>query len=140
MRYPSSQMLRHGRPSSWANRESNRITHLSKFFDDHLKSQLESAAKRTLEQIDSSGWEAVSGKTKQEKAARVEILRRAAVVATPVASLASESMTWQHDDAALYEKEKAEVEGHFPKLCFVVENDLLLVRGSFAVMLRRSIN
>ena len=57
---------------------------LSKCLDDNLKSQLAAAAKRTLEQIDSSGWEAVFGKTeKQEKAARVEILRRAAAVATP---------------------------------------------------------
>jgi len=57
---------------------------LSKCLDDNLKSQLAAAAKRTLEQIDSSGWEAVYGKAeKQEKAARVEILRRAAAVATP---------------------------------------------------------
>lgn len=57
---------------------------LSKCLDDNLKSQLAAAAKRTLEQIDSSGWESVFGKTeKQEKAARVEILRRAAAVATP---------------------------------------------------------
>src|ERR1700722_10229374 len=57
---------------------------LSRCLDENLKSQLASAAKRTLEQIDSSGWEAVYGKTEeQEKAARVEILRRAAAVATP---------------------------------------------------------
>jgi hypothetical protein len=57
---------------------------LSKCLDDNLKSQLADSAKRTLEQIDSSGWEAVYGKTEeQEKAARVEILRRAAAVATP---------------------------------------------------------
>ena len=57
---------------------------LSKCLDDNLKSQLAAAAKRTLEQIDSSGWQAVFGKTeKQEKVARVEILRRAAAVATP---------------------------------------------------------
>jgi len=43
-------------------------------------------------------------------------------------------MTWQRDDPALYEKEKAEVEGHFPELRVVVENDLVYVRGSFAVM------
>ena len=36
---------------------------LSKELDDNLKSQLASAAKRTLAQIDSSGWEAVFGKT-----------------------------------------------------------------------------
>lgn len=57
---------------------------LSKCLDDNLKSQLAIAAKRTLDQINSSGWETVFGKTeKQEKAARVEILRRAAAVATP---------------------------------------------------------
>ncbi len=43
-------------------------------------------------------------------------------------------MTWQRDDPGLYEKEKAEVEAHFPELRFVVENDLVYVRGSFAVM------
>lgn len=57
---------------------------LSACLDDNLKSQLAATAKRTLELIDSSGWEAVFGKTEnQEKAARVEILRRAAAVATP---------------------------------------------------------
>lgn len=57
---------------------------LSKCLDGNLKRQLADAAKRTLEQIDSSGWQAVFGKTeKQEKTARVEILRRAAAVATP---------------------------------------------------------
>jgi hypothetical protein len=57
---------------------------LSRCLDENLKSQLAAAAKRTLEQIDSSGWETVFGKTeKQEKVARVEILRRAAAVATP---------------------------------------------------------
>jgi hypothetical protein len=57
---------------------------LSKCLDDNLKRQLSAAAKRTVDQIDSSGWEAVFGKLeKQEKAARVEILRRAAAVATP---------------------------------------------------------
>ena len=108
---------------------------LSKCLDDNLKSQLAAAAKRTLEQIDSSGWEAVFGKMeKQEKAARVEILRRAAAVATPSRPWLPEAMTWQRDDPALYEKEKAEVEAHFPDLRFVVENDLVYVRGSFAVM------
>jgi len=43
-------------------------------------------------------------------------------------------MTWQRDDPELYEKEKAEVEAHCPELRFVVENDLVYVRGSFAVM------
>jgi hypothetical protein len=57
---------------------------LSKCLDDNLKSQLASAAKRTLEQIKSSDWEAVFGNVqKQEKAARIEILRSAAAVATP---------------------------------------------------------
>jgi hypothetical protein len=57
---------------------------LSKELSDDLKAQLAAAAKRTLEQIESSGWEAVYGKTeKADKAARVEILRRAAAVATP---------------------------------------------------------
>jgi len=57
---------------------------LSECLDDNLKSQLAATAKRTLEQIDSSGWEAVFGKVeKEEKAARIEILRHAAAVATP---------------------------------------------------------
>ncbi len=57
---------------------------LSNCLDDNLKSKLTSTAKRTLNQIDSSGWEAVFGKVgKQEKTARVEILRAAAAVATP---------------------------------------------------------
>ena len=57
---------------------------LTKCLDDNLKSQLAAAAKHALEQIDSAGWEAVFGKTaQQEKAARVEILRRASAVATP---------------------------------------------------------
>src|SRR5215475_5512435 len=57
---------------------------LSKCLDDNLKRQLASAAKRTLDQIDLAGWEAVFGKIeKPEKAARIEILRRAAAVATP---------------------------------------------------------
>ena len=43
-------------------------------------------------------------------------------------------MTWQRDDPAFYEKEKAEVEAHFPSLHFVVEDDLVYVRGSFPVM------
>ena len=43
-------------------------------------------------------------------------------------------MTWQHNDPALYEKEKAEVEARFPELHFVVENDLVYVRGSFPVI------
>ena len=41
---------------------------------------------------------------------------------------------WQRDDPDLYDKEKAEVETHFPDLRFVVENDIVYVRGSFAVM------
>jgi len=57
---------------------------LSKCFDDNLKSQLAAAAKRTLDQIETSGWAAVFGKVeKEEKVARVEVLRRAATVATP---------------------------------------------------------
>jgi hypothetical protein len=57
---------------------------LSKCLDDNLKSQLSSTAKRTLEQINSSGWEAVYGSVKkQEKSARIEILRNAASVAAP---------------------------------------------------------
>ena len=55
---------------------------LSKELDDNLKSQLASAAKRTLAQIDSSGWEAVFGEAeKKEKAEKVQLLRRAASVA-----------------------------------------------------------
>lgn len=55
---------------------------LSKELDDNLKSQLSTAAKRTLAQIDSSGWEAVFGEAeKREKAAKVQLPRRAASVA-----------------------------------------------------------
>lgn len=57
---------------------------LSKCLDDNLKSQLASAAKRNFEQIKSSDREVVFGNVqKQEKAARIEILRSAAAVATP---------------------------------------------------------
>jgi hypothetical protein len=57
---------------------------LSKCLDDNLKTQLASAAKRSLEQIKSSGWEGVFGNVQtQQKAARIEILRSAASVATP---------------------------------------------------------
>jgi hypothetical protein len=55
---------------------------LSKELDDNLKSLLASAAKRTLAQIDSSGWEAVFGEAeKKEKAEKVQLLRHAASVA-----------------------------------------------------------
>jgi hypothetical protein len=43
-------------------------------------------------------------------------------------------MTWQRDDPAFYEKEKAEIGAHFPSLHFVVESDLVYVRGSFPVV------
>jgi len=43
-------------------------------------------------------------------------------------------MTWQRNDPALYEKEKAEVEARFSELHFVLENDLVHVRGTFPVM------
>jgi len=58
---------------------------LSKELDHNLKSQLASAAKRTLAQIDSFGWAAVFGDAEQkEKAEKVQLLRRAAsVVVTP---------------------------------------------------------
>ena len=57
---------------------------LSKCLDDSLKSLLAAIAERTLEQIENSGWEAVFGKAeKQDKAARIEILRRAAAMAAP---------------------------------------------------------
>jgi hypothetical protein len=57
---------------------------LSVCLDDNLKNQLSEAAKRTLQQIEASGWEAVFGTIqKQQKAARIEVLRNAASVATP---------------------------------------------------------
>lgn len=57
---------------------------LSKELDDNLKSQLASAAERTLAQIDSSGWEAVFGEAeKKEKAEKIQLLRRAVSVAAP---------------------------------------------------------
>ena len=103
-----------------------------------MKSQLASAAKRTLDQIDSSGWEAVYGKIeKQEKAARVEILRRAAGCRDTVTALASESMTWRRDDPALYEERRPKSRRTFPT--FAVENDLVYVRGSFAVIFERQV-
>jgi hypothetical protein len=43
-------------------------------------------------------------------------------------------MTWHRNDPVLYEKEKAEVEAYFPNLHFVVENDIVYVRGSFPLM------
>jgi hypothetical protein len=107
---------------------------LSKCLDDNLKSQLAATGKRTLEQIDSSGWEAVFGKTeKEEKAARRDsaACRGRCHAITP---LASGSMTWQRSNPALYEKEKDEVEAHFPEFHFVLENDLVFVRGIFPVM------
>jgi hypothetical protein len=51
-----------------------------------------------------------------------------------VPALASKSMTWQRDDPAFYEKEKAEIGAHFSSLHFVVESDLVYVRGSFPVV------
>lgn len=42
-------------------------------------------------------------------------------------------MMWHRDDPAFYEKEKAEVESHFSELRFMVEGDIVYVRGSFAV-------
>ena len=108
---------------------------LSKCLDDNLKSQLAAAAKRTLEQIDSSGWEAVyreNGRAGKGGARRDFATcrgRRNAVTA-----LASGRMTWHRNDPALYEKEKAEVEAYFPDLHFVVENDIVYVRGSFPLM------
>jgi len=55
---------------------------LSKELDDNLKAQLAAAAKRTLTQIDESGWEAVYGEAeKKEKAEKIQLLRRAASVA-----------------------------------------------------------
>jgi hypothetical protein len=42
-----------------------------------------------------------------------------------VTALASGRMTWHRNDPALYEKEKAEVEAHFPDLHFVVESDIV---------------
>jgi len=55
---------------------------LSKELDDNLKAQLASAARRTLKQIDESGWEVVYGEPeKKEKAEKVQFLRQAASVA-----------------------------------------------------------
>jgi hypothetical protein len=48
-------------------------------------------------------------------------------------------MTWQREDPALYEKERAEVEVHFPELHFVVENNVVYVRGSFTVMFEEQV-
>jgi len=43
-------------------------------------------------------------------------------------------MAWQREDPALYEQEKNDVEAHFPELHFVVEDDIVYVRGSFATV------
>lgn len=43
-------------------------------------------------------------------------------------------MTWQREDRILFEREKADVDAHFPDLHFAVENDLVYVRGSFPLM------
>lgn len=42
---------------------------------------------------------------------------------------------WQRDAPSFYEKEKAEVEERFPDLHFVVEGDIVCVRGTFPIML-----
>jgi hypothetical protein len=41
---------------------------------------------------------------------------------------------WHRQNPELYDKEKAEVEAHFPNLHLAVEGDIVFVRGSFAVM------
>jgi len=41
---------------------------------------------------------------------------------------------WHRENPGLYERERAEVEAHFPNLCVVVEGDTVYVRGSFAVI------
>ena len=41
---------------------------------------------------------------------------------------------WHRDDPDLYEKEKAEVEAHFPDLRFAVEDGVVHVRGSFPII------
>lgn len=52
---------------------------LSGLLGDDVKSQLASAAMRTLAQIDASGWEAVFGEAEnKEKAEKVQLLHRAA--------------------------------------------------------------
>lgn len=43
-------------------------------------------------------------------------------------------MMWHRDNPLFYEQEKAEVETHFPDLRFVVEDNIVYVRGSFPLM------
>ena len=41
---------------------------------------------------------------------------------------------WHRENPELYDKEKAEVEAHFPNLHLGLEGDIVFVHGSFAVM------
>src|ERR1700674_262907 len=41
---------------------------------------------------------------------------------------------WHRDDSALYEKEKSEVESHYPDLHFVIAGDFVRVCGTFPVL------
>jgi hypothetical protein len=41
---------------------------------------------------------------------------------------------WHRNDPTLYEKDKAEVETHFPELRFAVEDGVVYIRGSFPVL------
>ena len=108
---------------------------LSKCLDDNLKSQLASTAKCTLDQIDSSSWEAVYRQDRETgKGGAGRDFAPCGGCRDAFTALASKSMTWHRDDPTLYEKEKAEVEAYFPELRFAVENDLVYVRGSFAVI------
>ena len=43
-------------------------------------------------------------------------------------------MTWQRRNPSLYEKERAEIESHYPGLHFVDEGGIVFIRGSFPVM------
>lgn len=48
-------------------------------------------------------------------------------------------MSWHRNDPALYQNEKAGVEACFPDLHFVVENDIVYVRGSFPLIFEGNI-
>jgi hypothetical protein len=41
---------------------------------------------------------------------------------------------WHRDDPVLYDKEKSEVESHYPDLHFVIAGDFVRVSGTFAVL------
>jgi hypothetical protein len=61
-------------------------------------------------------------------------VRNGLPVRTFVLELAVIKLLEGHKNPSLYEKEKAEVEAHYPGPYFVVESGIVFIRGSFPVM------